>query len=124
MYVGKSRVLTDIGNASSMSGALSSLAVDSDVYSYAVSNDSNVIITWKDIVPNDELTADNLQVDNSIASYIQKVLTNGLPASQTRDGFSLQIKTVKGTNPDIYVNCIANASGGITDSTATEVTLN
>ena len=123
MYVGQSRVATDEGNASSISGVLSTLAVERDVYQYGYNNDCNIILHWEDAVPNSEITTESTGLDSSIVTYINKVLTNGLPDSKTGKGFDLQIKIVKGTNPDILVNCKASSSGGINDDDAVIVEL-
>ena len=124
MYVGQSRTNIDVGNANSLTGVLSSLAVNDDVYSYATDHDLNVIITWSKKVDNSDLStklkASKLGDCEQMINYMCSVLTNGLPESQTGKGFDLQIKLEKGKNPLIYVNCIAESAGGITDDSITD----
>ena len=111
-----------------ITSTLSTMAADEGVYEAARDAGSDEIkggiakgktgttyvVKWggasgTDTLVNDDGDAVKTGVD-AIDSYCAKVLTNGLPDSQTGSGFTMEIALVSddGGSPNVYVNCKAN----------------
>ena len=129
MYVGQSRAATDTNNASAITSTLSTMAADEDIYALAggQSADVTLTMTWTNKVVVDKIGADdgtkftggtvasvgatgNEKTVTNIYNYMKKVLTNGLPKSQTGKGFTLEVKLMPDDNgsPNVSVNCTVN----------------
>lgn len=112
-WVGKSRNNTDINNAASIQSALSSLAADKDVYTWANagSKNSQATITWSAAVANASIALDESSTDltstEKFADKIKKILTDGLPAPKVATNFVLTIDA-NGGNPKI--TCVATGA--------------
>ena len=122
MYVGQSRTATDTNNASAITSTLSTMAADQDIYNLAASADSDTTykITWSkaSTIGEESITTSGSATDSKlsgntglpkkICEYMAKVLTNGLPESQTGNGFTLTITLKPDDNgsPNVYVNCV------------------
>ena len=120
MYVGQSRTSTDTNNASAITSTLSTMAADQNIYDAAGKGDAVYHINWKNSISSSEIASKIEGTDasgsdgkNAIASYMSKVLTNGLPKAQSGNEFSLYIVLVQHDgssdgSANVYVNCTAN----------------
>lgn len=107
-YVNKSRTNTDVNNASSITSALSVLSTNKDLVGNDFQN-ATYTLTWKDkcdisadgaITKSDtEKTAVTPNVPAgknintaTIGKEMAKILTDGLPKSQSNNDFTLEIK--------------------------------
>ena len=117
MYVGQSRTATDTNNASAITSTLSTMAADQGVYDLAGSitgATETYTYVWHETVDKDALsfTVGSGSDKDAITDYAKNVLTNGLPKSQTGNGFTLTITLTKGdtsgTATNVSVNCVAN----------------
>lgn len=102
-YVNQSRVNTDANNAASIQSALSTLSANEEVYKWAkASGSSDVTVKWVDACVVDSSATDALD------KAVQTILTDGLPKSQTGNGFELKITRImensKATG-DVSISC-------------------
>lgn len=111
-YVGQSRTNTDVNNAASIQSALSVLGADEDVYAWAKGNSPTAItIKWKDKVLASTMTGKGTTIGTKkLGDIVSSILTDGLPASQTKSGFTLTL-TPDGEG-NVSIACKAECDGG------------
>lgn len=123
-WVGKSRNNTDINNAAAIQGALSSLAADKDVYTWANgSSPTAMVISWKDAISNSDMAKTGADkkyttctgLDAATIGKIQGIMVDGLPAVKAADHFTITIDP-NGGNPK--VTCVAWATSAETGDSA------
>ena len=107
-----------------ITSTLSTMAADESIYKLAAADTGTTdipgtsakgtvyTVTWSDAT---SLNASDYKIGTvvlpeAIYSYMAKVLTNGLPKSQTGKGFTLTISLTAndGGSANVYVNCVAN----------------
>ena len=109
-YVNKSRVNTDINNAASIQSTLSTIGTDAELNKICdeLSEKETYTMTWGDSDDNNtagrpvEVTGTKGHAD-TINTAAQGILTDGLPKSQTNQGFTLTITLEK--EKGVVVSC-------------------
>ena len=114
-YIKTSRENTDVNNAASIQSVVSTFATDEIIYKQDKSGAIDATLSWTEAVAADSIAFESGDFaaageDAYMASLLADLLTDGLPKSQTGDGFTLTIKG-DGTGT-ITVKCVANTSAG------------
>ena len=114
-YVNKSRVNTDINNAASIQSTLSTIGTDANLNKICdgLSEKETYTMTWGDSDANNTAGQDVNVIGtkghaDAINNAAKGILTDGLPKSQTNQGFTLTITLEK--EKGVVVSCKTGAT--------------